>query len=61
MQTAAAPKEQPLHAAGTFTRRIGSTTYRVGVHFSRTSKETVNDKIAKLVRMEAAGKAGANQ
>jgi len=37
----------------TFTRRIGSTVYRVGVHFSRTSKETVNDKINRLVKNEA--------
>ena len=33
-----------------FTKRIGSTTYRVGVHFSETSKETLNDKIMRLVR-----------
>jgi hypothetical protein len=41
-----------------FTKRIGSTTYRVNVHFSKTSRETANDKIARLVRSEtAAGKA----
>ena len=39
--------------AGTFTRRIGPTTYRVGVHFSRTSRETAGDKIARLVRNSA--------
>jgi hypothetical protein len=42
----------------TFTRRIGSTTYRVGVHFSKTSKETMDEKILRLVRNEAtSGKA----
>ena len=44
--------------ASTFTKRIGSTTYRVIVHFSGTSKETVTDKIIRLIRNEtAAGKA----
>ena len=28
-----------------FVKRIGSTNYRVNVHFSDTSKETMNDKI----------------
>jgi len=47
--------------AGTFTRRIGYTTYRVGVHFSGTSTETAQDKILRLVKNEAAtGKAGMN-
>jgi len=44
--------EQPR----TFTRRIGSTTYRVGVHYSRTSRETASDKIARLVRHDAAAR-----
>jgi len=48
--------------AGTFTKRVGSTTYRVGVHFSRSSKETAKDKIARLVRLEAQNtKAAAHQ
>ena len=42
----------------TITRRIGHTTYKVNVHFSRTSRETMNDKIMRLIRNEAAsGKA----
>jgi hypothetical protein len=40
--------------AGSFKKRIGSTDYRVNVHFSRTSRETANDKIARLVKSEAA-------
>ena len=29
------------------TKRIGSTTYKVSVHFSKTSKETMGDKIVR--------------
>ena len=54
--TVTTKSERPSREAGTFTRRIGSTTYRVGVHFSRTSNEPVNDKIVRLVRGEATGK-----
>jgi hypothetical protein len=46
-QSATASRE-----SGAFTRRIGSTVYRVGVHFSRTSGETMNDKIMRLVKNE---------
>ena len=39
-------------------KRIGSTTYMVSVHFNPTSKETMNDKILRLIRNEAtSGKA----
>lgn len=31
-------------------RRIGSTTYRVNVHFSETSRENINDKILRLIK-----------
>ena len=34
-------------------KRIGSTNYIVSIHFSRTSKETLNDKILRLVKKEA--------
>lgn len=34
-------------------KRIGSTTYEVSVHFSKTSKENMNDKILRLIRNEA--------
>ena len=49
----AAASEMPPRKAGTFTRRIGATTYRVRVHYSKTRKETVEEKIARLVRGEA--------
>ncbi len=31
-------------------KKIGKTTYMVGVHFSQTSKETMDDKVARLVK-----------
>ena len=34
--------------------RIGSTTFVVNVHFSRSSKETMGDKIVRLAEREAA-------
>lgn len=34
-------------------RRIGSTTYKVRVHFSDTGTETMNDKIVRLIQNEA--------
>ena len=38
------------------TKRIGNTTYKVSVHFSGTSKETVNDKIFRLIQNDAESK-----
>jgi len=35
-----------------FTKRIGSTTYTVSVHFSQTSKETAEDKLLRLIENE---------
>ena len=37
---------------GQFSRRIGSTTYLVSVHFSKTGKETIEDKIMRLMESE---------
>ena len=36
-----------------FTKRIGPTTFHVAVFFSPTSKETVDDKILRLVERDA--------
>ena len=38
--------------AGQFTRRIGGTTYRVSVHMSKTSRETMSDKITRMIKNE---------
>ena len=54
MQTTTAQKEQTPCEPRSFTKRIGSTNYRVSVHFSKTSSETINDKILRLAKKEAA-------
>lgn len=41
--------DKPLH----ITKRIGSTTYKVSVHFSRTSRETMSDKLVRLIERDA--------
>lgn len=33
-------------------KQIGKTTYKVRVHFSETSKETMSDKIVRMLRNE---------
>ena len=35
-----------------FRKTIGKTTYLVSVHFSHTSKETIKDKLMRLLRGE---------
>ena len=39
-----------------FTKRLGSIVYEVAVHFKQDAKETMDDKIKRLIRheMEAA-------
>ena len=39
--------------AGTFSRRIGNTVYRVNVFFKGGNTETVQGKIARLILMDA--------
>ena len=34
-----------------FTKRIGQTTYRVGVHFSDKNRETIDEKLSVLSEM----------
>ena len=42
-------------------KKIGSTIYEVAVHFSTTSKETIGDKITRLIRNEAENGKAAGQ
>ena len=35
---------------GSFSLLIGKTTYTIGVHFSQTSKETLEDKVKRLIQ-----------
>ena len=44
------PEQEP--PAPMFRKAIGQTTYFVSVHFSQTSKETLKDKIKRLLRGE---------
>ena len=55
--------EHPKHDKGEIqsnntylTRRIGSTTYKIKVHFDDTSREAMEDKILRLIREESLGK-----
>ena len=34
------------------TTKVGNTTYDVFIHFSKTSKETMTDKVMRLIRNE---------
>jgi hypothetical protein len=36
--------------------KVGNTTYEVNIHFSKTSKETLADKIMRLIRNEIISK-----
>ena len=47
-QKKATPQE-PQH----FKRRIGTTTFRVAVHFNPNAKESAEVKISRLIRMDA--------
>jgi hypothetical protein len=38
------------------TTKVGNTTYEVYIHFSKTSKETMTDKILRLIRNEVISK-----
>jgi hypothetical protein len=40
----------------TLLKRIGSTAYVVSVCFSKTSKETMEDKIFRLIEREVSGR-----
>ena len=35
-----------------YERRIGSTVYRVTIHFSQTSTDTIEDKLLRLMESE---------
>jgi hypothetical protein len=42
----------PTKTHTTLTKRIGSTTFTINVHFSETSTETLEDKVVRLIDME---------
>ena len=43
-------QQQPQH----FMKRIGTTNYKVAVHFSNTSKESIGDKILRMAKNDVA-------
>ncbi len=45
----------PLTVKPDLVKTIGSTTYEVSFHFSETSKETMSDKIKRLIRRDMNG------
>jgi len=49
--------QEPYH----FRKRLGSTTFLVAVHSSKTNTETANDKIARLIRHDATMRKVVNQ
>jgi hypothetical protein len=51
-KTTNAPEKAQEAEQPHFVKRIGKTTYKVNVHFSTTSKETINDKIIRMLRNE---------
>ena len=57
MQTNTATATKPSQETPyKFNRRIGSTNYSVSVHFSKTSRENINDKIMRLIKTEIQGR-----
>lgn len=42
----------PQEDAPALVKKIGKTTYKVRVHFSTTSTETMSDKIMRMLRNE---------
>ena len=38
-----------------FTKKIGNTTYDVSFHYSRQSRESMNDKIMRLIENDMQG------
>lgn len=44
------PSEKPENDTPKLVKKIGSTTYEVSMFFSKTSKETIDDKIMRLIK-----------
>jgi hypothetical protein len=45
-------KSQRVADTSRFTKRIGSTEYKVGVYFKQDAKETLEDKIFRIIERE---------
>ena len=63
MNTLKSTREKEITCAAEpyrFTKRLGSTNYHVSVRFSETSRETADDKIARMIRSDVALRKAAN-
>lgn len=40
----------------TITKKIGQSVYRIQIHFSKTNKDTLNDKLLRIVKHDLAKK-----
>ena len=52
MQTADTAPARVQEDATALVKKIGKTTYKVHVHFSNTSTETMSDKIKRMLKNE---------
>ena len=52
MQTANTARARGPEDAPALVKKIGKTTYKVRVHFSDTSTETMSDKIKRMLKNE---------
>ena len=52
MQTAGTTPARAPEDAPALVKKIGRTTYVVSVHFSKTSTETMSDKIKRMLKNE---------
>ena len=52
MQTSDTTQARAPEDAPALVKKIGRTTYVVRVHFSKTSTETMSDKIKRLIKRE---------
>ena len=46
--------QQAYQSAGTFTRRIGNTNYRVKIHYCADEQENVQSKILRMIQNDIA-------
>jgi len=49
-------RADPKREKRILTRKIGATTYRVGMHYSKTSNESFDDKVIRLIRNDSTGR-----
>ena len=52
MQTADTTPARAPEDAPALVKKIGKTTYKIHVHFSNTSTETMSDKIKRMLKKE---------